>query len=373
MSRFETECLQPEPSLLTSISGEKIKTKEQWEQFRREECMELLATYVYGRQPVGKPEDLTFTTKVKNDDLDGLVFKEVTVCFKEFAFTVKVYHKKDAKSLPVFLYFMHMKEQNTLFNENEAETVNAPIKDICHRGYAFIVMQYTSIYHDDFTCADYEASLFKPFSPPRAERADTDWGAIALWAWAASRVMDYIESEDTYDSSNVAVVGHSRGGKTALWTGATDPRFSFVVSNSSGCMGAAMLRGKKGEHLDYITQHTDWFCKNLDHYIENEQMLPVDQHLLLACIAPRPLYVASNSLDEWADPAAERRGARLAGEAYALYGLKGAVLPEDDRIECGKAYHEGQIGYHMSEGAHKIRAHDWEKFMAFWEKTREER
>ena len=133
-------------------------------------------------------------------------------------------------------------------------------------------------------------------------------------------------------------------------------------------MGAAILRGKLGEHLDYITTHTDWFCKNLDNFVENEDMLPVDQHMLLACIAPRLLYVESNSLDEWADPESERKGAKLASEAYALYGMKGIVIP--DTPELDTPYHDGHIGCHVSEGKHKIRKHDWEKFIAFWEKNR---
>lgn len=364
------EKLQTIPKLLTSISGVEIKTKEQWEKFRRDECMELLSTYVYGKAPVGKPDDLTFTTKINNDNLDGLIFKDVTIFTRGFSFTLKVYHPKSDKPLPTFLYYMHMKEQNNFFNEKTAETIYAPIKDICNKGYAFIIMQFTSIYVDDLNNTHYDTSLFKPFSPTREKRADDEWGSIALWSWASSRVMDYIESEDTYDKNNVAVVGHSRGGKTALWTGATDPRFSFVVSNSSGCMGAAILRTKKGEHIDFITKHTDWFCKKLDKYCEDEEMLPVDQHMLLACIAPRLLYIESNSLDEWADPEAERKGALLASEVYKLYDMEGVILPDDNNIECGKAYHDGHIGYHMSEGEHKIRAHDWEKFIEFWEKHR---
>jgi hypothetical protein len=132
-----------------------------------------------------------------------------------------------------------------------------------------------------------------------------------------------------------------------------------------------MLRGKTGEHLDFITTHTLWFCKNLDNYCENEEMLPVDQHMLLALIAPRLLYIESNSLDDWADPSAERRSARLASEVYKLYGKRGVVLPKDDsQVEVEKAYHGGSIGYHMSEGEHRITAKDWDKFLAFWEKKR---
>ena len=189
-----------------------------------------------------------------------------------------------------------------------------------------------------------------------------------IWAWAASRAADYLVTDPRIDSANLAIAGHSRGGKAALWTGANDTRFSYVISNSSGCMGAAMLRGKTGEHLDFITTHTDWFCQKLWTYADNEEMLPIDQHMLLALIAPRLLYIESNSLDDWADPISERRSCQLAGEAYALYGKKGIVLPET--VEVDTPYHEGCIGCHMSAGEHKIRAVDWEHFTAFWEKHR---
>lgn len=108
----------------------------------------------------------------------------------------------------------------------------------------------------------------------------------------------------------------------------------------------------------------------INRFTENEDMLPIDQHMLLACIAPRPLYVESNSQDEWADPASERRGAILASEVYELYGQKGVVIP--DEPEIGTSYHEGMIGYHVSEGTHKIRRHDWLKFIEFWEKKQAE-
>ena len=357
------------PKLLTSLAGEQITTKEQWEEFRREECMNLLSHYAYGFAPIEKPQNMSFKTEILNDNLEGLIFKKLTITVDGFSYDLRIYHKPTEKPLPTILYYMHMKEQVTFYDEKVPETIYIPIKDICEKGYAVIIMFFTSIYNDDLGNTKYETSLYVPYSPDKPERKDDEWGGIALWAWAASRVMDYIETDSTFDKDNVAVVGHSRGGKTALWTGAMDKRFSFVVSNSSGCMGASILRGKLGEHIDFITSHTDWFCKNLRKYKDNEDMLPIDQHMLLACIAPRPLYVASNSLDEWADPAAERYGAKLAGEVYELYGYKGLICPEEPEIAA--SYHEGRIGYHVSEGEHKIRAHDWEKFLAFWEKNRE--
>lgn len=359
------------PELLKTLSGNTITDKEGWEKYRRGECMTLLSEYVYGKAPRYIPEDIKYTAEIVNDDLDGLTLKKITVSFKGFSFTVRAFYKPSDKPLPTFLYYMHINEQLANDIESVPSTENIPIKYIAEQGYAVIVMYFTSVYTDDLNRTDYSSSMFKVFSPPRPERSGDEWSAIGAWAWASSRIMDYIETDDTFDKNNVAVVGHSRGGKTALWTGATDERFSFVVSNSSGCMGAAILRDKLGEHLDFITAHTDWFCKNLDSFVENEDMLPVDQHMLLACIAPRLLYVESNSLDEWADPASERKSARLASEVYSLYGLDGVIMPEEPLLDT--PYHEGSIGYHVSEGKHKIRKHDWEKFIAFWEKHREGR
>ena len=358
------------PDLLTSLSGNKITTKEQWELFRRGECMTLLANYVYGVPPVDKITDIKFETKILNNNLCGMILKELTITIKGFSFPVLMYYKESEKPMPAILYFMHAAQIENYDIEKEPNSEIIPITDIVNRGYAVIVFKLPFVYMDDLCRTDYQSSLFKKFSPPRNERKANEWSAIALWSWCGSRIMDYIETDSVFDKESVAVVGHSRCGKTALWTGATDPRFSFVVSNSSGCMGAAMLRGKAGEHLDFITTHTDWFCKNLNNYVEHEDMLPVDQHMLLACIAPRPLYVESNSEDEWADPKAERLGAKLASKVYELYGKKGVVLPGEPNIEINKAYHDGTIGYHVSEGKHKIRAHDWEKFLTFWEKER---
>lgn len=361
-----------EPKLLTTLSGNPVTTKEDWERYRRNECITLLTEYAYGHAPAYLPEDLQFSSEIVNNDLEGMILKKITVSFKGFSYTANAFYKPSDKPLPTFLYYMHIKEERDMDTDIEKcpTTENIPIRDIVQRGYAVIVLYFTSIHIDDLCRTDYETSIFKVFSPPRPQRDESEWSAIGAWAWASSRLMDYIETDDTFDRDRVAIVGHSRGGKTALWAGALDRRFAFIVSNSSGCMGAAMLRGKTGEHLAYITSHTDWLCKKLNRFIENEDMLPIDQHMLLACIAPRPLYVESNSQDEWSDPASERRGAILASEVYELYGQKGIVIP--DEPEIGTSYHEGMIGYHVSEGTHKIRKHDWDKFMDFWEKKQAE-
>lgn len=359
-----------EPKLLYTLSGEKVESKEAWENFRREECLTLLSKYVYGVRPAGIPKKLEFSEQCSEKEINGIFFKRIGITVDGYTFPVRIFYPKSDKPLPTIVYVMHTAQEITTDIENEPNNLYIPIEDIAKSGYAVCIFYFRDIYQDKLDEVDYENSLFKVYSRPRCEREDDEWSSVSIWAYAASRVFDYLETDSIFDKNNVAIAGHSRGGKTALWTGATDPRFSFVISNSSGCMGAAMLRGKLGEHVQFITDYTDWFAKNLARYAKDEEMLPVDQHMLLALVAPRLLYIKSDVLDEWSDPISERRSARLASEVYELYGLKGAVLPEESEIEVAKAYHDGAIGYHVSDGDHKIRREDWEKYLAFWEKHR---
>ncbi len=359
-----------EPKLLTTLSGEKVKTKEEWERYRRGECLELFKTYVYGKAPADASRKPVFL-KEEEKDFDGITFKKIKITVDGFSFFARVFYKKSNTPLPTIVYMMHNYQRTNSDIENDLHCKFIPIDELCKDGYAVIVFYTVEIDHDNLPDSKYENSIFENYSMPRNERDGDEWASISAWAFCASRIMDYIYTDETFDKENVAVSGHSRGGKTALWTGALDERFSFVISNDSGCLGAAMLRGKAGEHLDYITVNTYWFCKNLDNFVENEEMLPVDQHMLLSLIAPRLLYIASSAEDEWADPFSERRSARLANEVYKLYGKRGVVLPKDDsKVEVGKSYHIGNIGYHVKAGGHSITPEDWERILAFWKKKR---
>lgn len=350
------------PKIDVAENGTKIRTKEEWETVRRPEIIRLFEKNVYGVRPFERPENLTFSAEILNENLP-CIQKKVTFFCGDFSFFAHLFLPKNKENIPVFLYVMHeYQEDNSDLEHDPLSCPFVPIETIVNRGYGVFIMPTRSIYLDFDHHAEYKCGVFTLEKKPRT---DESWATISAWSWGLSRLADYIEeNEPAADKSRLASIGHSRGGKTALWCGATDPRISYVISNDSGCSGAAVTRGKQGEHIKDITRMTDWFCENYRKYANNEDALPVDQHELLACIAPRLLYVASSSEDLWADPEAERLSCRLAGTAYEYYGKKGVVLPPEP-VEIDKAYHEGTIGYHVKSGEHCITETDWKYYLDF--------
>ena len=367
------------PELLTSLSGEKIDTAEKWEKFRREEVKSLLSEYIYGFRDIEKPENLYF--KLKEETVfKGMRKKEIICGFNDFSFPIDLYLPLNAdKPLPAFLFiFTQNPQKNSKFDEKgnlvwvpeNADEIRdgahvIPVKDVTDRGFAIALMPTRNVYPDWQEHAEFKQGVFAAYKHLKP-RTNNSWAGISAWSWGAERVMDYFETDSDIDEKNVAVLGFSRGGKAALWTAACDERFKLSVSDNSGCAGAAMHRGKQGEHIKDINI-SDWFCDNYHGFDDNEEMLPVDQHMLLSLIAPRYVYVTSSKDDLWSDPAAEYLSCKLASPAFELYGVKGLVCDEEEP-PFEKPCMDGHIAYHMKWGEHSLGTYDWEKAMDYFEK-----
>ncbi|MCK5442841.1 MAG: acetylxylan esterase, partial [Maribacter sp.] len=189
------------------------------------------------------------------------------------------------------------------------------------------------------------------------------WGVLAGISWQLSRAMDYLETQKSVDKDKVAIVGFSKLGKSTLWAGASDTRFAMVLSQNSGCAGAALWKRKFGENLKYMARFPHWLCDNAKKYIGVEEDLPVDQHMLLACIAPRPVYVVSGINDMWADNMGEYLSAHYATPVYELFGLKGQ--PSIDRPQVNIPADDRALAYHVRSGSHGYEQTDWDAYIKF--------
>ena len=239
-----------------------------------------------------------------------------------------------------------------------AENRYFPLEEICDSGFAVFSFKYTDVTSDDGNFKDKCAKYLV-----KSRRKSNASGKLAIWAWAAMRVMDYVMTLPEIDTENVAVVGHSRLGKTALLTGAFDSRFKYVISNDSGCAGAAIERGKVGETYKRIAEvFPYWFCPSFVKAATEERELPFDQSFLLSLSVPRHIIVASAEEDLWADPASEFLGVASINPAYKLFGMKGLihgdVIPEPTTLLS-----DGDSCYFIRHGTHYFSREDWHAYM----------
>jgi len=392
------------PELLECNDGTQIRTKEEWTAKRRGEILELFKTHVYGTMPAAPPKsfrpqiEVVKTTTIKivvdpqreNGEMVDVRLKEVKISLGSEAsapvanLLLLLPTKPNLHGAhPVFLAYnfqgnhsvLHSPEitKNQIWNRERERVIpddatrgisssRWPIGMIVKRGYGVATMYYGDI-DPDFD--DGFKNGIHALYPKLQERSD-NWASIGAWAWGAHRAMDYFEVDSDVDQTRVAMMGHSRLGKTALWAGATDERFAVVISNNSGCGGAALARRRIGETVTRINEKfPHWFCKKHKLYGDNENTMPVDQHMLIALMAPRAVYIASAEEDRWADPHGEFLSAFHAQPAWELFNQKGLGLTKPDMPEIESPLGH-RVGYHIRKGKHGVKAYDWELFLNFF-------
>jgi hypothetical protein len=386
------------PGVLELADGTTVEDPQQWRRLRRPQLVALFEQHVYGCMPATLPINAVDLESEDTAALDGKAYRrEVAIHLTrgdaKAELHVLLYLPVDTKinrPVPLFLgcnfqgnHTLHPTEPIRLAQVWDASRPDAPraadestrgaksdrwpIETILDRGYGVATLYYGDI-DPDFD--DGFKNGVHALYPELQQRSD-NWSSIGAWAWGLSRVLDYLETEPLIDPRRVAVIGHSRLGKTALWAGAQDERFALVISNNSGCGGAALARREFGETVKRInTAFPHWFCSNHKHYGDKVNELPVDQHQLLALIAPRPVYVASASEDLWADPRGEFLSCVEADPVYQL--METAGLPSHEFPAAGKPIH-GRIGYHLREGEHDLTPYDWQQYLDFADRHLRER
>ncbi len=377
------------PDPLTREDGSKVTTKEQWPA-RRAELYSLFAREEYGYAPPWKGSMDAELWSEDRQALGGIaVRKEIGLTLhqggKKLTMALLLYLPKTGGPAPVFLGYNFRGNQSvdpdpgiritpSWVSDDKALGITGnkagaasrggrssrwPLRQILSRGYGLATVYYGDV-DPDFDDG-FHNGVHRLFDTPRDS---TSWGSIAAWAWALSRVMDYLEKDKGVDAKRVFVFGHSRLGKTALWAGASDNRFAMVISNESGCGGAALSKRAYGETVGRInTAFPHWFCTRFRTYNNRESALPFDQHELIALIAPRPVYVASAEGDQWSDPKGEFLGALYAEPVYALFGYRGLGISE--MPPTGHPVVGDVLAYHIREGKHDITPYDWAQYLDF--------
>jgi hypothetical protein len=398
-------CLAQEawPDALVLHDGSRVRDGQQFDAVRRPEIMQDLAENVYGHTPQRALPIAMRVTSIDAHALGGIAIrKQITIAITSSANTrelhLLLYLPVGASGrVPVFvglnfngnqtvssdpgidLHDMwepdpaiastpiakelagHIRHRATEDSRGAAAS-EWPIAQILKAGYGLATL-YAADMEPDFSAGIGYGVRPLFFSTTQRVPAADDWGALGAWAWGMSRAVDYLETDAGVDGNAIMAIGHSRMGKAALWAAAQDKRFALVISNESGQGGATLSHRQTGEQVSHLNiAFPYWFCANYHHFTGRTDKLPVDGHLVLALIAPRPLFVASAQDDPYSDPRGEFLSAAAASEVYDLMGKKGVSATE--KVEVGKPLGQ-EPRYYVRAGGHDILPEDWKQYIDF--------
>lgn len=359
------------PDPLVFEDGSPVESAADWPR-RRAEILDLFRAHVYGHRPAQALD--AFEAAILEEDpsaMDGAatlrrVELRSALGGRAHAFELVVFTPNGADGPAPALLLLNNRAASNTDPTRAEKSPFWPAEEIVARGYAAAAIQVRDLAPDSGDA--FRQGIIALFEDIDAPRPADAWAGLSAWGWGASRVLDFFEDDPLVDASRVAVVGHSRGGKAALWAAAEDERFAMAASNQSGCGGAALSRRRFGERIVRITapdRYHYWFCAEFAEYSEREDELPIDQHQLLALVAPRPVAVNSAVEDRWADPKGEFLAALHAGPVFELLGAE--PLPATEQPAPGEAA-VGTIAYRLRPGGHDLRLDDWQFYLDFADK-----
>ncbi|GAA2759769.1 alpha/beta hydrolase family protein [Actinopolymorpha rutila] len=370
------------PDPLVCADGTPVRTPADWWERRRPELLAAFEQHVYGRTPGGAVE-VGVEVLAEDTVLDGRATRvETRLTFRRpaaaadapdsqgtaadpVAVTVLTYLPVSAAATAPAPVFLALNFRGNEIVENgsaaDADPVQHPwpLAELVDRGYGVATACYQDLDPDVDDFGNGVHPLF--YATGQTRPGEHEWGALGAWAWGLSRILDHLREDRRVDADRVIVAGHSRLGKAAIWAAARDERFAMAVSNNSGCGGVALSRRRIGETVEAITStFPHWFCPAFAAYAGREESLPVDQHQLVALVAPRPAYVASAQDDTWADPYGEFLGAKYASPVYELLGAEGLAATEQPSVD--RPVVPSRLGYHIRPGGHAMTDGDWARF-----------
>lgn len=377
------------PDLFTLQNGQKVKDAKTWMEKRRPEMVKLFEEHQFGKMPP-RPKDMHFDVFDKGTEvLNGkAIRKQVRVYFTSdtnHKMDLLIYLPKSEKPSPLLL-IINFSANSSVVNDpgvrqgmiwnREGKKVPAPassfgrinIDTFITNGFGIATVYYGDI-EPDFRSGILHGIRGHYLKPGATYPADDEWGAISAWSWGLSRAMDYFETDKQIDAKRIAIQGTSRLGKTVLWAGANDQRFKMVIASCSGEGGAALSRRNYGEGINHMTDTSRYFYQfapNRHKYSDNPHLSPVDAHMLVALMAPRPLLLQTGDTDHWSDPKGEFLSAVAAGPVYQLFNKKGPgtdVMPK-----AGDQNLLNDLGYYMHAGGHGTIPSDWGVFISYMKK-----
>jgi hypothetical protein len=368
----------PDPLVLQN--GQPVRTADRWFKQRRGEIVKLYEDQIYGRVPERAPKVSFNVVETDTNAVDGVVVRKHVVGhlgdgFEGPSVNVWLYLPAKAKGpVPVLLHLTFFTSDpgraSAPVSTNSGRprfSESGPLTNILAHGYGYATVRYTE-FEGDSASNNLALARKLALAPGQIKPAPDEWGTISAWAWGASRVLDYLETDPAVDAKRVAIIGHSRLGKTALWAGAHDPRFALVFSSCAGEMGSALARRDYGETVDDMAANFPWqFAGNFQKYSGRWNDMPVDAHMVIALNAPRPVFITGGTQDQWADPRGEFLAAVAAGPVYRLLGQKDLGTTEGPPLD--KPLITGALGFHYHTGGHAITPADWQAFLDFAERN----